>query len=290
MIQAHRSWLYVPGTRPDLVDKALAGVADAVVVDLEDAVPPHRKDEARALAVRLLADEVPKPVYVRINDPRGPWGRADVDALARSRPAGVRVPKCESADTVRLVAGWLAEGDRPIGLHCLLESALGVERAYEIATASPRVASVGLGEADLRASLRVRTDAALSYPRSRVVVAARAAGLPSPVQSVYPTLRDLDGLRRTTREGREAGFFGRSAIHPEQVEVINEVYTPDDGEVAAARALLVGLEEAAASGSAAYVTDDGSFVDPAVVESARWALALVEPPESPARPAEGAFS
>ncbi len=289
-MQVHRSWLYVPGTRPDLVNKALGGSADAVVIDLEDAVPPQRKDEARGLVARLLADEVPKPVYVRINDPHSPWGRADVEAVAQPALAGVRVPNCESADTVRLVEDWLAEAGSAAGLHCLLESALGVERAYEIATASPRVASVGLGEADLRANLRVHLDAALTYARSRLVVAARAAGLPSPVQSVYARLRDPDGLRRSTHEGRSAGFFGRSVIHPEQVDVINEVYTPDQGEVLAARALVAGLEEATERGSAAYVTADGSFVDPAVVAFARWTLALVDPPTSPAGPAQGATS
>lgn len=280
MNRPHRSWLYVPAIRPELVEKALAGAADAVILDLEDSVPAQRKDEARAVAVSVLDEHPTMPVYVRINDPEGPWARADVDAIAAHQAlAGIRLPKCESPERVRTVASWLEAAGSGARLHCLLESALGLERAFDIACASPRVASVGLGEADLRASLRVRADHALICARSRVVTAARAAGLPSPVQSVYPRLRDPEGLLRTSRTGRDAGFFGRSVIHPEQIEVIHDVYTPDEDDVSAARELIASLDEALQSGSSAFLTHDGRFVDPAVVESARWTLALVETEE-----------
>ena len=277
-----RSFLYVPGARPELFAKALAGPADAVVVDLEDAVSPDRKEAARSAAAGLLAGllagRVPaprdKPVWVRVNAPDSPWGRDDVRAVAGRGLAGVRIPKCESGETVRTVVGWLDAAGCDAPVHPLLESALGVERGYEIATASPRVALVGLGEADLRADLRLADDAGLAYARSRIVTAARAAGLPSPVQSVRTRLRDPEGLRRDTLAGRGLGFFGRSAVHPEQVAIINEVFTPTSGEVAAARELVDALGEEAAGGRSAFVTGDGRFVDPAVVESARWTLSV----------------
>lgn len=271
-----RSFLYVPGARPDLFAKALAGPADALVADLEDAVAPGRKDDARAAVAELLASataEAPaKPLWVRVNAPDSPWAREDVRAVARPGLAGVRIPKCESAATVGQVLAWLDAAGSDAAVHPLLESALGVERAYEIATASPRVALIGLGEADLRASLRVADDAGLSYVRSRVVTAARAAGLPGPVQSVYTRLGDADGLRRDTAAGRDLGFFGRSVIHPEQVEPVNEVFTPAAEEVAAARDLVRDLDEELGTGQAAFVTRDGRFVDPAVVVSAHWTL------------------
>lgn len=269
---AVRSWLYVPGNRPELFAKALVGPADAVVLDLEDVVPPEGKERARAAVAELVGARHGRPVWVRINAPSSPWARDDVRAIARPGLGGIRIPKCESAETVRTVAGWLeAEGcDAPV--HPLLESALGVERAYEIATASPRVVLIGLGEADLRADLRIGDDAGLAYARSRVVMAARAAGLPGPVMSVYTRLRDPEGLRADTRAGRLLGFFGRSAIHPEQVQVINDVFTPSSDEVAEARELLEGLDAATAAGRAAFLTRDGRFVDPAVVEAARWVL------------------
>jgi citrate lyase subunit beta / citryl-CoA lyase len=266
-----RSWLYVPGSRPELFGKALGGAADAVVVDLEDAVPPERKAAAREAALDLVTGG--ERVWVRVNAIGSPWGRDDVETLGRSGVAGMRIPKCESPEDVRTVAAWLG-ADTP--LHPLIESALGVERAYAIATASPGVALLGLGEADLAAGLRARDDAGLLYARSRIVTAARAAGLPGPVQSVYRRLGDPEGLRRDTRAGRGLGFFGRSVVHPEQVEIVNEVFTPTAAEVADARELLAAAGEALAAGRSAFVADGGRFVDPAVLESARWTLAIAD--------------
>jgi citrate lyase subunit beta/citryl-CoA lyase len=262
--------LYVPADRPGRVEKALASVADVVVLDLEDAVAAGHKDAARAAVARLLADPS-RPVQVRVNDLRTPYGRADLGALASLLRAteGVRLPKVESADEVREAAA-LAPG---VALHPLLESALGVERAYDIASAHPQVASVGLGEADLRADLGVSDDAGLAWARSRVVVAARAAGLPAPVQSVYPDIGDLDGLAASSRLGRALGFRGRAAIHPAQLPVIAEAYRPDAAEIAAARRVLAAFEVASAAGTGAVALSGGGFVDVAVVRQAERVLA-----------------
>jgi citrate lyase subunit beta / citryl-CoA lyase len=154
-----------------------------------------------------------------------------------------------------------------VALHPLLESALGLERAYEIASADPAVASIGLGEADLRADLGVIDEAGLAWARSRVVVAARAAGLPAPVQSVYTDFRDLEGLAESCRVGRSMGFRGRAAIHPAQLAVIEAAYRPTEEEVTAAN------EVVAAAGVGAVALPDGRFVDEAVVRQARSVLA-----------------
>ena len=193
-------------------------------------------------------------------------GRADLAMVAGlPRTVGARLPKVESAATVRAVAGQLPGRE----LHPLLESALGVERAYRIATAVPAVASLGLGEADLRADLGLPADAdeALSYPRSRTIVAARAAGLPAPAQSVYPHVRDQAGLAASCRAGRRLGFHGRAAIHPAQLPVIEDAYAPSEAEVDAARQLL------AAAGSGAAALPDGRFVDEAILRAARHTVA-----------------
>ncbi|HVA92291.1 MAG TPA: aldolase/citrate lyase family protein, partial [Chloroflexota bacterium] len=158
--------------------------------------------------------------------------------------------------------------------HCLIESAIGVERAFDIARAHPRVTGLGLGEADLTADLGLTEDGGLLYARSRVVVAARAAGLPAPVQSVYPHIRDTEGLRVTTLEGKRLGFFGRSVIHPSQVGVVNAVYTPSEEEIARARSLVEQLERAEQLGTGAFALEDGRFVDRAIVEAARRVLAF----------------
>ncbi len=261
--------LYVPADRPERVAKALASEAGVVILDLEDAVAAGAKDTARAGTVRLLAD-VTRPVQVRVNDLGTAAGRADLEALAGALTAtdGVRLPKVESAGRVREAAS-LAPGVR---LHLLLESALGVERAYELAAAHPAVASVGLGEADLRADLGVSDDAGLAWARSRVVVAARAAGLPAPVQSVYPDVRDLDGLAASCRLGRALGFRGRAAIHPAQLPVIAEAYRPTPEEIDGARRILA----AHARDEGAVALPDGGFVDIAVVRQARRVLADAE--------------
>jgi citrate lyase subunit beta/citryl-CoA lyase len=272
MTSLHRSWLYVPGNRPDRFDSAAASGADAVVIDLEDAVPPIAKDEARQAAAAFAAQATTAvPLFVRINGPRSPWARDDVVAVASPRLAGIRVPKVEDADEVRTVAGWLHDSGAPVPMHCLIESALGVERAYDICRADPLVTGLVLGEADLAADLGTSDDDGLRYARSRCVVAARAAGLPPPVQSVYPNVQDLDELRVSCEQGRRLGFLGRSAIHPKQVPVINAVYTPSAAEIADARMLL---ESSQRRDGAAFVLPDGRFVDAAVIEQARRTLEL----------------
>ncbi len=269
-----RSYLYVPGSEERRIEKALASEADAVVLDLEDAVAPSRKDEARETVAKVLRSEHGKPVFVRINVPGSALAEEDIEAVAGPHLAGLRLPKTESVEAVRRVAERLENFGCEAGIQCLIESALGLELVFEISRAHERVIGISIGEADLAADLGVREEAGLLYARSRVVVASRAAGLPGPVQSVYTNVRDTEGLRKSTEEGKSMGFVGRSAIHPAQIEVINEVFTPTEEEVAEANELLDRLEGEAASGTGAFALEDGSFVDKAVVESARSVLAL----------------
>ncbi|WP_328539317.1 HpcH/HpaI aldolase/citrate lyase family protein [Streptomyces sp. NBC_00344] len=268
------TWLYVPGDRPEVVAKALHSGADVVLVDLEDAVAPDRKAYAREATAELLSDPVPgpSPVHVRINALDGPLAQDDVRALAALPGlAGLRLPKAGGAAEVRGVAGWAAAGGRAdLPLFPILESALGVERAYEIATATPTVCGLALGEADLRADLGVLDEAGLAWPRSRAVIAARAAGLAPPAQSVFPDVRDLDGLAASCARGRALGFLGRAAIHPAQLPVIEQAYLPSREEVSAAEDIVL----AAAGDAGALALADGRFVDAAVVAGARRTLEL----------------
>ncbi|WP_406140686.1 HpcH/HpaI aldolase/citrate lyase family protein [Streptomyces sp. NBC_01089] len=270
------TWLYVPGDRPAVVARALASGADVVLVDLEDAVAPDRKAYARDATAELLTDPSPgpSPVHVRINALDGPLAERDVRAVAGLPGlAGLRLPKAGGPAEVRDVAGWAAEAGRAgIALYPILESALGVERAYEIATATPSVRGLALGEADLRADLGVYDEAGLAWPRSRAVVAARAAGLAPPAQSVYADVRDLEGLAASCARGRTLGFLGRAAIHPRQLPVIEEAYLPTAAEVRAARDIVL----AAPTDEGALALPDGRFVDAAVVAGARRTLDLAE--------------
>jgi citrate lyase subunit beta/citryl-CoA lyase len=280
--------LYLPATRPDRFVKALTSGADAVILDLEDAVPAAAKDAARAEVVRLLADRAgasgeqtdrhrETTVQVRINSLTSPWWERDAAALAdlaardpAALPQAVRVPKVESAEQVRLVAGLLGGG---VPLYCLIESARGVEAAYEIASAHPAVAGVALGEADLAGDLGV-DETGLAFARSRLVVAARAAALPAPAMSAYARLDDAAGLYESCVAGRRAGFLGRSVLHPKQIPAVIRAFTPQPGEVAAAEATLDALGRADILEGGTAVLDDGSFVDRAMAEAAHRTLAL----------------
>ncbi|MGW0612138.1 HpcH/HpaI aldolase/citrate lyase family protein [Streptomyces sp. NPDC002788] len=261
------TWLYAPGDRPHVVAKALTCAADVVVVDLEDAVPPDRKAYARAATADLLADPPPVPVHVRVNALDGPWGAQDIAAVAPAPGlSGLRLPKITSPGEVVHVARRAARSD----LYALLETALAVEQAYAIADAHPNLRGIALGEADLRADLGVRDDAGLDWSRSRVIVAARAAGLPPPAQSVHPDTRDLEGLAASCAHGRALGFLGRAAIHPRQLPVIERAYLPGEEEIEQAETVL----KAAASEPGAQALPDGRFIDAAVVKAAQRTLSL----------------
>jgi citrate lyase subunit beta/citryl-CoA lyase len=268
-VSVPRTWLYVPGHRPDRVRKALASAADAVVVDLEDAVPAEAKDEARRSTVDLLRDRPADgpPVWVRVNPPTEAVGRADVDALAGMPLDGLRLPRCEDPAMVYAVAEQTG-----YDLYLLLETARGLLAARELAVAHTLVRGVGLGESDLAADLMVPSDSGLDWARGYVVAASRAAGIGSPVQSVWTRVGDLDGLRASCRAGLAMGFFGRSVVHPAQIPVVHEVFTPSPEEVAEARAVLATGAEARARGEVAALDAQGRFVDPAVEARARVVL------------------
>ncbi|MFI1012299.1 HpcH/HpaI aldolase/citrate lyase family protein [Streptomyces sp. NPDC020965] len=255
------TYLYAPGDRPEVVRKALASRADVVIVDLEDAVAPDRRKYALTATAELLTDPQPRPVHVRINSPQDIATLTGLPGLA-----ALRVPKVAHGTDIRRIAE-LAPG---VPLHPLLESALAIEFAYEIATAHPAVRGISLGEADLRADLGVRDGSSLDWPRTRVIIAARAAGLAPPPQSVFPDIRDLDALYASCTHGRGLGFLGRAAIHPRQLPVIERAFRPTPQEIEAAAEVV----RAAATDGGALALPDGRFVDAAIVAAARRTLAL----------------
>lgn len=269
--------LYAPADRPERFEKALDAGADAVVVDLEDAVAASRKAEARmslaafAEAWALRGTAAPA-VQVRVNARGAEAHDADVAAVAALPAAfGIRLPKTQSAEDVATVRA-AAPGH---AVHALLESALSVERAFEIAQAG--VASIAAGEADLRAEIGVPAGRAgepgLAWSRARVVNAAAAAGLPLPLMAVWADVADLEGLEQSCRAGRALGYAGRTAIHPRQIEVIRRVFTPGPDEIERARRIVERVRTAAAHGTGAFVLDDGTFIDVAMVKAAERVLA-----------------
>ncbi|MET8979842.1 CoA ester lyase [Streptomyces sp. NPDC004539] len=262
------TWLYAPGDRPDIVTKALAAGADVVIIDLEDAVSPDRKQYARAATAERLTDPHSQPIHVRVNAATTPWSQADLTALAHLPGVdALRLPKVTTPQDIKRTTRSLP---RELPLYALLESALAIENAYAIATSHPAVRGIALGEADLKADLNATSDHALTWPRSRAIIAARAAALPPPPQSVHPHTRDLTTLTTTSAHGRTLGFLGRAAIHPRQLPVIEAAYLPTPEEIERAEAVL----KAAESTEGAQALPDGTFIDKAILEAARRTLSL----------------
>lgn len=275
-----RSYLYVPADQPDKLAKAPRSGADALILDLEDAVAAAAKaaarEQARTFLVSAEAGQGPQ-LWVRVN---ADTLEEDVGAVAVPGLRGVMVPKAEPALLARADAA-LGASEQAHGLPAgtfailaLIESAVGVLRAEEVALA-PRVVRLGLGEADLAGELAIRPGPAREelWPiRSRIVLASAAAGLLAPVGPTDTAVRDTGPLRETTEILLRQGFRARTAISPRQIPTINEVFTPAPEEVEAARDLLDRLAEAERNGRGVALDRAGRLIDPAVARSAREVL------------------
>lgn len=263
-----RSQLFAPGHDAKLLGKVFAAAADAVLLDLEDAVPPERKAEARAMVAGALRDG--RRAWVRINEAGTDAAAADLDALigpGDRHPAGLRIPKVESAEQVR----WVAERAPGIPLTPAIETARGILAAAEIA-AAPGVRMLAVGGIDLQRDLGTSDGSlGLLYARSHLVICSRAARIDPPIDSVYPHLADLAGLREAARLARSLGLFGKSSVHPRQLPVIHEVFTPGEAELTWAREVVAVFD---AAGGAAARMADGEFVDRPVAERARRLMDL----------------
>jgi len=256
-----------------LLAKVFGAGADAVVLDLEDAVAEPHKARARELVRRALEKPDPErpPVWVRINGLATDLWQDDVRAVVVPGLAGVRVPKAESPAALVALDAELERTEAAAGLErghlrvtCTIESALGLAEARRLAE-QPRVTHLAFGEADFAADVGAEPGFGTLWARSSLVVAARAAGVAPPIASAFTRLPDEDGLRRTTLEARRLGFFGRSCLHPLQVAVVHDVFTPSAHEIDTAHRVIQAYE-AADSG---VTRSGGLFVDAAVVRSAR---------------------
>ncbi len=282
-----RSYLFAPGDNEKLLGKVFRAGADAVVLDLEDAVAPANKARARELVLTALqtAPANAPAIYIRINAVSSPYWQADLSVVAHPRVRGLRLGKAESRaelDTLdELLKRAEASVDLPVGglrLVPTIESAAGLLNAAEMAR-HPRVETFSFGAADFAKDINADVDEAETqtlFARSQLVVSARAAGLQPPIASVYTRLKDAVGLRANTEAQRRLGFFGRSCIHPAQLPVIHEVFTPQADAVHEARAIVEAFERAQAVGAGVATLANGQFVDAPIVERARAVLSLAE--------------
>lgn len=281
-----RSMLFLPGNTPNIIVNGEVLGADALILDLEDAVAPGEKDAARIL-VRNAIGRMGFghcEVIVRINAIDTPFWQQDLEAIIPVRPAMIMPPKTGTANDVRTVDAQISLLEKRLGmpensvrLIPLIETALGVENAYQIASASPRVAAIFLGGEDLTADLqckRTREGNEIAYARGRMVCAARAAGV-----EVYDTpftdVNDDEGIYADARCAKGLGFTGKAAISPRHVKAINEVFSPTREEILYAYEVMEAIRAGQAQGRGA-VSLRGKMIDAPIVARARQTIAAAE--------------
>ncbi|HEY5724117.1 MAG TPA: CoA ester lyase [Allosphingosinicella sp.] len=261
-----RSLLFVPGDRPDRMEKALASGADALILDLEDAVAPAAKPEARRAVADFLNANGNHPLWVRINPLDGPEADRDLAAILPSHPNGIVLPKAEGGASVEELARRLTERGN-VAAQILAIATETPAALFKLGTygGSRRLAGLTWGAEDLPAAIGAATSreedgrytAPYELARSLCLFGAAAAGV-APIETVYPAFRDLEGLAAYAARGRRDGFTGMMAIHPAQVPVINAAFTPSEAEIAHAKAVVAAFE---ASPEAGVLSLDGRMID-----------------------------
>ncbi|MEP7295821.1 MAG: CoA ester lyase [Burkholderiales bacterium] len=255
-----RSYLFVPGNRPERFDKALASGADAVIVDLEDAVPPDQKEAARRCVSTWLTAAT--PVVVRINAVDTPWHRDDLAVCRQPGVVAVMVAKAECADT-------LAALQLGVPLLPLIESAVGIDQARAIA-AVPGVQRLAFGAIDFQLDMAMRAGFdELLFFRSQLVLVSRLAGIGSPIDSPSVAIDDMADVELDAQRARRLGFGAKLCIHPRQVDAVNRSFSPTASEVAWAQRVIAIAES---SGGAAIALD-GKMIDKPVILRAQAILA-----------------
>ncbi|HEV2100736.1 MAG TPA: CoA ester lyase [Stellaceae bacterium] len=281
MFRPRRSLLFVPGSNLRAVEKARTLSADGLVFDLEDAVAPLAKAEARATVATAVAagGYGGRELVLRVNALDTPWGHADLVAAAAMPIDAVLLSKVESPDRVRLAAALLDTLGAPPGrvVWCMLETPLGILNAREIAAASPRLAALVAGTSDLTKDLHAAHTAErtpLLAALGLILLAARAYGLAA-LDGVHLDLTDDTGFAATCRQGRELGFDGKTLIHPKQIDEANRAFAPSKEEVAWSRRVIAAHGEAERSGKGVVLLD-GKLVENLHVENARRVIAIAE--------------
>ena len=281
-----RSMLFLPGNTPNIIINGEILGADAVILDLEDAVSPAEKDAARILvrnAIKYMGFGKCE-VIVRINATDTAFWRKDLEAIIPVRPSLIMPPKTACAEDVRRVDAYITQLEEKLGLEQgsvglipLIETALGVENAYQIASACPRVKAIFLGGEDLTADLRCKRTKEgheIAYARSRMVVAARAAGV-----DVYDTpftdVNDDEGIYTDAQYAKSLGFTGKSAISPRHVKAINEVFSPTKADIDYAYEVMEAIRIGNEQGKGA-VSLRGKMIDAPIVARAQQTIAAAE--------------
>jgi citrate lyase beta subunit len=277
-----RSCLMVPGNNLEKIRNAAATSADCIVFDLEDSVPVSQKNNAREQVNESLKqiEFGGRHVAVRINAICTSFAPDDIRRIAEAAPDEIVIPKVNSPDDIKIVERMLdaaesnSHSDKHIGLQAIIETARGVEAVHEIANASKRLTVLQFGRADYFADIGAKRNGSTDdfwsvclYPRSRIVVAATTAGL-DPIDTVFPNFNDAEGLKTEAQRAAGMGFKGKWVIHPSQIGIVNEIFTPTMDEIQFAKKLMAAYEKSQLVGVGATTVDD-MLVDKAAIVSAK---------------------
>jgi citrate lyase subunit beta/citryl-CoA lyase len=279
-----RSMLYIPGNNPAMIQQGGVYGADSILLDLEDAVALNQKDAARILVRNMInvIDFYDAEVCVRVNHLSTPFGLADLEAIVPLQPSAIRYPKTESAEEVAALLQIIEKIEDRHGLphtkmtlHAMIETAMGVQNVFDIASNFDRVDAITIGGQDLTADMNIvytPDGAGIDFARKRIVMAAKASHI-DVIDTVFPDVNDEEGLRRETEYAKKIGFTGKAVINPRQIEIIHEVYTPTEEEIRKAYRIVKEFKINSAAGIGVFAID-GKMIDAPIVTRAEYILRL----------------
>ena len=287
VLEPIRTALFVPGNRPDRVDKAVKSGADAVIIDLEDSVPLARKEETRPIVREKVFEHRDRKIIIRVNALGSGLLQGDLDEVIVKDLNFIIAPKVESTEHIKEIDRRLLDAEKKKGMEAaavgvipLIESARAVQNIFQIVsetTGSSRIVTVAFGAADYTLDMGIemtREGTELSYPRSRIPVACRAAGIEPPLDTPFMIdLKDIEALKADAMRAKRLGFQGKLCIHPNQIEPCNAIFSPTREEILYAEKVVQAFEEAESKGMGA-IQLDGKFIDYPVVNRSRRILKL----------------
>ena len=276
-IQSRRSFIFTTGLKPEMFPKALNSGADMVCVELEDGIAPKDKEIARKLAIKIfkekkIEDSIER--ILRINCLREKFGIDDVKSILEtdSPPPALMIPKVKTSDEIILLDKLLSEKGHDCRIHVIIETNEGLENVYKIANCSNRIDALFFGGVDMSAELRCENKwEPLLYARSRIVHAAASAGIDA-IDVPYLDLEDLEGMRKEAILAKELGFSGKGSIHPKQIPILNEVFTPSKSEIKKAQKIVSVFEKA----NTGLVVIDGKLIEKPVLREMYRILSIAE--------------
>lgn len=276
--------LYIPGNNPAMIQQGGVYGADSILLDLEDAVALNQKDAARTLVRNMInvIDFYDAEVCVRVNHLSTPFGLADLEAIVPLQPSAIRYPKTESAEEVAELLQIIEKIEDRHGLphnemtlHAMIETAMGVQNVFDIASKFNRVDAITIGGQDLTADMNIvytPDGAGIDFARKRIVMAAKASHI-DVIDTVFPDVNDEEGLRRETEYAKKIGFTGKAVINPRQIEIIHDVYTPTEEEIRKAYRIIKEFKINSAAGIGVFAID-GKMIDAPIVTRAEYILKL----------------